>query len=256
MDHHRHLRYALEVHGLKFDCSSKLQRNKPGNWDLPPAFQALLNFTRAHDKSTSRFFWRLIIKCHFCGDSVIWWNFNKIASVDCKLSKMVTNTQLNASLFWIHGERSNRACEIMEKTRGASDNFCWPDTGGCSLVFQERNGTQMSFVRTAEDKEMLVLRSKACSWTWQAQQGSPYLLHHPRGPKSQPHSSKQTATGPAPHTHRLRLWAARRFQHLNAQRGRCSVGMRQRWQRSSPLCTVLLSCIARCPLLAVEHAVK
>lgn len=184
MDHHRHLRYALQVHGLKFDCSPKLQWNKPGNWDLPPAFQALLNFTRAHDKSTTRFFWRLIIKCHFCGDSVIWWNFNKITSVDCKLSKMVTNTQLNASLFWIHGERSNRACEIMEKTRGASDNFSWPDTGGCSLVFQERNGTQMSFVMTAEDKEMLVLRSKACSWTWQAQQGSPYLLHHPQRSQS------------------------------------------------------------------------
>lgn len=153
-------------------------------------------------------------------------------------------------------KKSNRACEIMEKTRGASDNFCWPDAGGCSGLFQVRNGTEMSFVRTTEDKEVLVLRSKACSWTWQAQQGSPTCSITPRGPKPQPHSSKQMATDPAPRTHRLRLRAARRLQRLNAQRGRCSVGMRQRWQRSSPLCTFLLPCIACCPLLAAEHAVK
>lgn len=90
-------------------------------------------------------------------------------------------------------KKSNRACEIMEKTRGASDNFCWPDAGGCSGLFQVRNGTEMSFVRTTEDKEVLVLRSKACSWTWQAQQGSPYLLHHPQ--RSQTSATLQQADG-------------------------------------------------------------
>lgn len=125
--------------------------------------------------------------------SVIWWDFSKITSVNCKLTKTVMNTQLNPSLFWIHDERSNRAREMMEKPTPASDNFCWPDAGGCSLVFQERNETEMSFVGTTEDKEVLVFRSEACSWTWQAEQGSPCLLHHPR--RSQSSATLQRAAG-------------------------------------------------------------
>lgn len=143
MDLHRHLCSAQEAHGFKFDCSQKLQRNKPGKQNPSRASQMFFNFIRTHNESTAapRGFKSLKKKAisakAVLTSAISWYISTEVTHVKCKLTVMVTNTQLDMTLFWICNERSKWDHEIMEKSKLVSDNLCQSVSGSYSLTCKD-----------------------------------------------------------------------------------------------------------------------